>query len=51
MADCNPALTPMEEGCKLSVSMSPQSLEEKLNMKDVPYRKLIGKLLYLVIAT
>src|SRR5882757_10345646 len=51
MADCNPALTPMEEGCKLSVSMSPQSLEEKLDMKDVPYRELVGKLLYLAIAT
>ena len=51
MADSNPALTPTEEGCRLSKSMSLQSLEEKIDMKDMPYRELIGKLLYLAIAT
>ena len=51
MADCNPALTPKEENIKLSVTMSPQTPKEKLRMKSIPYRGLIGKLLYLAIAT
>ena len=51
MADCNPALTPTEENIKLSVTMSPQTPEEKLRMNSIPYRELIGKLLYLAIAT
>jgi Reverse transcriptase (RNA-dependent DNA polymerase) len=51
MADCNPALTPMEENIKLSIQMSPTTVEGRLEMKSFPYRELIGKLLYLAIAT
>jgi len=51
MSDCNPLLTPMDEGTRLSISMSPQTPEEKLNMKAIPYCKLVGKLLYLAVAT
>ena len=51
MSDCNPSLTPMDEGTRLSISMSPQTPEEKLNMKAIPYCKLVGKLLYLAVAT
>ena len=51
MSECNPALTPMEEGIKLSVAMSPRTPEEKLGMRAIPYRELVGKLLYLAIAT
>ena len=51
MSDCNPSSTLMDEGTKLSVSMSPQTSEEKLHMKAVPYCKLVGKLLYLAVAT
>ena len=51
MADCNPVQTPMEENIKLSSSMSPSSVEERLAMKNIPYRELVGKLLYLAIAT
>jgi transposase InsO family protein len=51
MSDCNPALTPMEERARLSVSMSPRTPEEKLGMRTVPYRELVGKLLYLAVAT
>ena len=51
MSDCNPTLTPMEERVKLSASMSPRTPEEKLGMRSVPYRELVGKLLYLAIAT
>ena len=51
MLDCNPPLTLMEEGAKLSVTMLPRTPEEKLGMQAVPYQELVGKLLYLAIST
>ena len=51
MSDCNPALTPMEENLKLSVKMLPETPEDWERMKPIPYQELIGKLLYLAIAT
>ena len=51
MADCNPAHTPMEENLKLSIKMSPETPDDRTRMKSVPYRELVGKLLYLAIAT
>ena len=51
MQDCNPAQTPMAEKDRLSSAMSPVSEEEKEDMKGVPYREALGKLLYLSIAT
>jgi hypothetical protein len=51
MSDCNPSSTPMDEGQKLSVRMSLSTPEEKAEIVCVPYCKLIGKLLYLAIAT
>jgi hypothetical protein len=51
MSDCNPSSMPMDEGQKLSVQMSPSTPEEKAKMARVPYRELIGKLLYLAVAT
>jgi len=51
MADCNPVATPMEENLKLSKAMCPDSPEKKEGMANVPYRELIGKLLYLAVAT
>ena len=51
MSDCNPSHMPMEESLRLSSSMSPKSVEERLAMKDIPYRELVGKLLYLAVAT
>jgi len=51
MSECNPSPTPMDGGARLSISMSPQTPEEKLGMKAVPYGELVGKLLYLAVAT
>ena len=52
MADCDPALTPTGESLRLSLSsMSPKTIEDKLAMKGIPYRDLVGKLLYLAVAT
>ena len=53
MAECNPALTPMDENQKLSTRMSPDTPEGRSEMRPIyiPYRELIGRLLYLAIAT
>jgi len=51
MSECNPAHTPMEENQRLSTKMSPDTPEQRSGMKAYPYRELIGKLLYLAIAT
>ena len=42
MSDYNPCLTPMDEGIRLSVSMAPQTPEERLGMRAVPYHQLVG---------
>ena len=51
MAKCNPTPTLMLENQKLLVSMSPDMPEQQAEMKAYPYHELIGKLLYLTIAT
>ena len=51
MHGCNPERTPMSEKARLSSTMSPVSNEDKEDMKKVPYREALGKLLYLSIAT
>ncbi len=51
MGDCNPVATLMEQNIKLSKTMCPASPEEQAEMKKVPYCELVGKLLYLAVAT
>ena len=51
MADCNPVSTPMEQNIRLSKTMCPETPEEKADMAKVPYHELVGKLLYLAVAT
>jgi hypothetical protein len=51
MDDCNAVRTPMEEGSKLSKAEQPQTQAEALEMKQYPYRALIGSLLYLSVCT
>jgi hypothetical protein len=51
MTRCNPAATPMEEKCTLSAADSPQTREEEIEMESVPYRSVLGKLMYLVALT
>ena len=46
LAECNPTSTPMEAGLQLSKSDSPQNEEEKKEMHDVPFRELVGSLLW-----
>ena len=51
MMECNPVLILMDPGQKLSTKMSPDTPEGRLVMSKYPYQELIGKLLYLNIAT
>ena len=52
MVNCNPVSTPMESGLVLSghsdVTLTP---EEEFELRDIPYRRLVGLLMYLAIAT
>ena len=43
--------TPLPEGHKLSKSMAPKNAEETASMRDIPYRQLVGALMYLAVAT
>lgn len=51
MEDCKPVATPMNPAVKLSKEMSPTTKEEKVKMSQVPYRNLIGSLMYLATST
>jgi hypothetical protein len=52
MVDCNPVSTPMESGLTLSrQSDATLTHEEELEIRDHPYRHLVGLLMYLAIGT
>src|ERR1700683_1335304 len=51
MIDCNPVSTPMEAGLILSRPSDTLSRQEELELNDLPYRRLVGLLMYLAIAT
>lgn len=51
MEDCKPVETPMNPAVKLSKNMCPTTEEEKKYMSQVPYRNLIGSLMYLATST
>ncbi|KDQ06824.1 hypothetical protein BOTBODRAFT_120967, partial [Botryobasidium botryosum FD-172 SS1] len=46
-----PASTPIEPGIRLSRNGSPRTTEEIEQMKKVPYRPLIGTLMYIAVGT
>ena len=43
--------TPLPEGHNLSKDMAPKNPEEVALMKNIPYRQLVGALMYLAVAT
>lgn len=47
MVNCKQIATPSNMNQKLSVSMSPVTEEEKLEMANVPYQAAVGCLLYI----
>jgi len=52
MIDCNPVSTPMESGLVLSRhSDVALTREEELEVQQLPYRRLVGLLMYLAIGT
>ncbi len=51
MLDCNPVSTPLDPSVKLSSADSPITEEEKSEMKQFPYREVVGSLQYLCYST
>jgi hypothetical protein len=51
MTNCKPADTPMDAGCKLSLAMAPANKMEADYMQSVPYRAVIGSIMYLMVCT
>ena len=51
MADSKEVRTPFERGSILEVEGGPQSVEERATMVGVPYRSLVGILMYLAVCT
>ena len=52
MTDANPVTTPMEAGVSLSkFPAMPLTGQEELELKMIPYRRLIGRLMYLAVGT
>ena len=52
MSDANPVTTPMEAGIILSkFPAAPLTAQEELELKAIPYRRLIGRLMYLAVGT
>jgi len=51
MSGAKPVSTPLDCGVPLSSSMSPQTDEERLLMKKVPYLSAVGSLMYLAVGT
>ena len=51
MADSKEVSTPFEPGSILGVEGGPRSMEERAKMVGVPYRSLVGSLMYLAVCT
>ena len=51
MEDAKPAQTPMNSGSILSIDQCPSTHAECEDMKDVPYQKAIGSLMYAAVST
>jgi hypothetical protein len=51
LQDCKPVSTPLNPGCRLSTSMSPQNDAEVPEMRQQPYISVVGSLMYLALTT
>jgi hypothetical protein len=48
---CKPSFTPIIVNVRLSRDMCPQTLEEKQIMAKIPYRRIVGCLIYAMLCT
>jgi hypothetical protein len=51
MATCKPLATPLDASVKLSKGQNPDSTEEECEMVNVPYKAVIGSLMYYMVGT
>ena len=51
MLHCKPISTPLIVTCKLSIDDAPHTTKEHLEMKNIPYKQIIGCVRYLVTCT
>lgn len=51
MENCKPISTPVNVSMKLAKSMNPKTEEQRKEMEKVPYRELVGSLMYLATST
>jgi hypothetical protein len=51
MVQCKALPTPQDASVKLSKDMAPQTAEERAKMREVPYRRVVAKLLFASVMT
>jgi hypothetical protein len=51
MSECKPVGTPLDTNVKLTVDMSPKTVQERDEMEKVPYQSAIGSLMYAMLGT
>jgi hypothetical protein len=51
MRDCAPVTTPMDAGQQLSLEDCPKSSVDREYMSQIPYRELVGSLMYLMVSS
>jgi len=51
MQDCNTLQTPFDSNLILSAKDSPDNAQEKLEMKNVSYREVVGNLMFAAIVS
>ena len=51
MQDCKPASVPLDPGSVFTTADAPRSEGERAEMRGLPYRSLVGSLLYCAVAT
>lgn len=51
MTNCTPAITPGDSSLKLTKAMSPATLEEKEEMRNIPYRQAVGSLMFAMVCS
>jgi hypothetical protein len=51
MDACKPITTPLDPSARLSNSQSPSSIKEEHEMASVPYKRVVGNVMYYMVST